>query len=157
LNTLTYTWKNLEEDVDILEKKIKNSKLKIDWIIGLSRGGLIPSVCLSHRLNAKHGVYTISSYNEKEKKSIKKDLYISMIGQIKATDNVLIVDDLVDCGDSMKETIKALKKIDSDIKNVYTCVLYYKHKSTFKPDFFAKEMDEDRWINFTWERYHNEK
>ena len=43
-------WGGIEELVDILASNIK-SNLEIDSIMGLPRGGLIPAVMLSHKLN----------------------------------------------------------------------------------------------------------
>ena len=44
------SWENVEELVDILTLTIKNN-IEIDSVMGLPRGGLIPAVMLSHKLD----------------------------------------------------------------------------------------------------------
>jgi hypoxanthine phosphoribosyltransferase len=45
------SWNYIDVATDELAKKIKESNLDIDYIAGLPRGGLIPAVLLSHKLN----------------------------------------------------------------------------------------------------------
>jgi len=49
------TWDHIEEAVDRLATSIKASGAKIKTIRGLPRGGLIPAVLLSHKLNIPMG------------------------------------------------------------------------------------------------------
>ena len=44
------SWDGIEELVDLLCKQILKSRIQIDSIMGLPRGGLIPAVMLSHKL-----------------------------------------------------------------------------------------------------------
>ncbi len=147
------TWDQVEELIAEIEKQIKNKKKKYDWIIGINRGGLIPSVLLSHRLDVPHGVNTVQSYKGKEKKELKADLYISMVGFIKPHHNVLLVDDIADSGESLETAVKSIRKIDSDARNIDVATLHYKPKSIFKPTYFSKEIDNDLWVVYPWERY----
>lgn len=145
------TWENIEELIVELEIQIKHSKKKYDWIIGISRGGLIPSVLLSHKLNIPHGTYAVKSYSGQERKELNGDLRISMIGFIKPHHNILIVDDINDSGNSLKFVVEKIKYIDSDAKNLDTAVLYNKKKSIFNPTYFSKMIDDNTWLNFPWE------
>jgi len=45
-----YTWQKLEESVDMLARWYEEEEHLFDFIYGVSRGGLIPAVMLSHRL-----------------------------------------------------------------------------------------------------------
>ncbi len=149
------TWKGFEKLTDILCEKIKEKKNEYKWIIGLARGGLIPSTTLSHKLGVNLGVFSISSYNGKEKVKFQKDLYVSMIGQFKPNEKVLIIDDIADSGESLSETVKSIKKIDPDVKQIDTAVLYYKPKSIITPTYYSKKIKNDDWIIFPWE--HSDK
>jgi hypothetical protein len=145
------SWSEIEKSIDIIVSNIKKDNKKYNYIVSLNRGGLIPGVLLSHKLNIPNCVYTIQSYSDKEKKKLKKDLYISMIGSFKSSDHILVVDDISDTGETLAETIKKIKKIDSDVKNIDVATIYYKNKSIFKPTYYAAEIDNDIWINFAWE------
>jgi hypothetical protein len=150
------TWDQLDALIVELEVQIKHSKKKYDWIIGINRGGLVPSVLLSHRLGVPHAVHTVQSYGGvggKEKREIKSDLYISMVGQIKLHHNILVVDDISDSGDSLVQALKAIRKKDSDAQNIDVATLHYKKKSIFKPQYFAKEISDDIWVMYPWEKY----
>ncbi len=47
---LNVTWNDLDEMLDALAYYIKQSPIKPKYIYGISRGGLVPAVMLSHRL-----------------------------------------------------------------------------------------------------------
>ncbi|MGE0207493.1 MAG: phosphoribosyltransferase, partial [Candidatus Babeliales bacterium] len=62
---------------------------------------------------------------------------------------ILIVDDLVDTGETMKFLIEALK--DSLPKTtIKIATLYYKPTSCIKPDYYIEETT--NWIVFPWEK-----
>jgi len=50
------SWKDIEELVDTLAKKIIDELPEIDSVTGIERGGLIPAVLLSHKLNLPYNV-----------------------------------------------------------------------------------------------------
>jgi len=147
------TWKDVEKLVDILEQKFMKEKKKYDFIIGINRGGLIPSVMLSHRLGSTHGVHTVHSYNGTEKRQLKADLYLSMVGFIHSHNTVLLVDDIADSGESIQASLTRIKKLDSDIKNIDVATLHYKPKSIYIPQYYAKKIDNDIWIDYPWEQH----
>lgn len=147
------TWQDIEELIIELEVQIKATKKKYDWIIGINRGGLVPSVLLSHRLGVSHGVHTVQSYSGKEKRELKSDLYISMIGLIKPNHNILVVDDIADSGDSLSAALKAIRKKDDDAINIDVATLHYKPQSRFKPNYFAKQIENEVWVMYPWEKY----
>lgn len=147
------TWEQIEDLIVELEIQIKKSKKKYDLIIGINRGGLVPSVMMSHRLNVPHGVHTVHSYQGTEKKELKTDLYISMIGLIKAHHNILLVDDISDSGESLKAALKSIRKKDSDAVNMDIATLHYKPKAIVKPNYFGKEIEDDVWVMYPWEKY----
>jgi hypoxanthine phosphoribosyltransferase len=151
MNNSKMSWHELEEHVNALEKKIRSSNIRFDWIISINRGGLIIGVMLSHRLKVQHGVLTINNYIGKKKlEKIKRDLYISMVGHF--TGNVLIVDEISTSGETIKEAKSFIKK-DSDIKIIKTATIHYQNKAVIVPDFYVEEIPHDMWVEYPWERY----
>jgi hypoxanthine phosphoribosyltransferase len=73
-------WDEIEDLVKILAEKIKTEQPQIDSIMGLPRGGLIPAVMLSHKLNLP----LVSTPSKR----------------------TLIVDDICDSGDTFMKLIK---------------------------------------------------
>jgi hypoxanthine phosphoribosyltransferase len=51
MNKRFITWNYIETAVDNIASQIKSSGLDIQYIFGMPRGGLIPAVMLSHKLN----------------------------------------------------------------------------------------------------------
>jgi hypoxanthine phosphoribosyltransferase len=118
----------------------------IDCIVCIGRGGLLPSLLLSQKLNIKDVQITnISSYKEKVAEGIV--LHNNTKLDIKDK-NVLIVDDLTDSGKTLDYAVSLCK----DAKNVETFVVYYKSCSSFEPDFYFKKMDSEKWIEFNYEK-----
>ena len=50
-NKIILSWSDIDELVDKLCKRIQEESLPIDSVHGLKRGGYIPAVMISHRLN----------------------------------------------------------------------------------------------------------
>ena len=48
MNKLFYTWDQIKTDVHVLCREITLDKFDPQVIVGLSRGGLIPGVMMSH-------------------------------------------------------------------------------------------------------------
>ena len=46
-----YSYQEFVKDIDLITEQIRDDKWKPDYIVGVVRGGSIPAVFLSHRLN----------------------------------------------------------------------------------------------------------
>ena len=51
MEKLVYTWEEQIADTNLICEKIDADEFKPDVIVGISRGGLIPGVMISHKLN----------------------------------------------------------------------------------------------------------
>ena len=116
---------------------------EFDVIIAISRGGLLPALLLSHKYNCKNiQIISMESYvnNQQSKlKLINNNLNI-------LNKKVLIVDDLVDTGNTLAKSVKLCK----DAIEIKTYVWLYKEGSKIIPDFYEKKIN-DEWINFKYE------
>jgi hypoxanthine phosphoribosyltransferase len=123
MNKRFLEWRDIDDAIERLAINIVNSKTEITAIGGLPRGGLIPAVLLSHKMN----IPFVSQANVK-----------TILG------NILIIDDICDTGKTLKPF-----KFES---NVYTAALHYKTTATIEPDFWWKVVSEGDWIVYPWER-----
>jgi hypothetical protein len=149
--------------IDYLAHAIHHQEWKPDVIVTMSKGGLIPSRLLAKKLNIKMILsYGISYYDENDKKTKEPVIYQGLNGsrEFLRGKNILLVDDIVDTGDSLKHCIEHLcdlkvAKPDSlhrGSSRVYrTCSLYYKTQSCIHPDFTFDELNDDVWLIFPWE------
>lgn len=118
-------------------------------VVGVSRGGLFPALILSHALNIP---LTPVSYSSKGGKGDNKN-HTNILPTFDATESpVLLVDDIVDSGLTMKEIADHLTS--SGIE-VYTLALFYKVRSipTIVPNFKWRKIPENSpWVVFPFEK-----
>lgn len=136
-------------------------KVKKDYndyqILAISRGGLIPATLISYQTNQKIDVMNVFSYSNAKKQQdvIIKPFYIY---EKEIPQKILIVDDLVDSGNTLFAVYRLLSKIIStqnfELKNfdIETIVLIDKHESIIKPSFSALQLKKSTWIEFPYEK-----
>lgn len=143
---LHYFWQDLEDDCRKLAKILKDKKF--DCIVGIARGGVIPAVIISHLLNNKK--FRILNYSYYEG-TVRKKKLISFFGIPKdlKRQNILLVDDVVDSGETMKRAVEDLEKRKNRVISV---TLHYKSKlkPKVKPDYFAGDPG-TAWVVYPWE------
>ena len=115
-------WNDIDRAINRLVASIDSSKVKLDAIGGLPRGGLTPAVILSHRLSIP---------------------FISQANISNITGNILIVDDICDSG-------KTLSKFKFE-ENIYTATLHWKQSAEYQPNYFWEIAYENEWIVYPWE------
>ena len=117
-----YRW----SDIELLTDKLCEEIIKIPnvtHISGLSRGGLIPAVMVSHKLNLP--------YTDK-----------ILWSDDKVIRNTLLIDDICDSGETLYNSEAAI-----------TAVLHHKpHTAKFTPTAYAQRFDGDEWIIYPWEK-----
>jgi hypoxanthine phosphoribosyltransferase len=141
--------------------QIDKSGEQFDYIVGISRGGLVPAVHLSHLLEKPLLVLDYSLRDKQvvnyEYRRIIRDICNDIMsfhgGEPK---KILMVDDIVDSGETFN-TIKnmmagiTLRKIIKE--QIKTCSLFYNPHNRFKEkvDYYHMVHDEKYWISFDWE------
>ncbi len=145
-------------DVILLGKHIKSTNIKYDLIIGLSRGGLIPAVMLSHYLGVP--LLPISYSASDGAGDDKQQTNIEILPSFDEGTQMLIVDDICDTGNTLKRLHQCYKKQKCV---VHTAALYYKDryenvnpkspKHGFIPTYFVNRMSmhQQDWLVFPWE------
>jgi len=133
-------------DIETSSKQLAVSLKERNWagILAITRGGLVPAGLLAESLNIRRiETINVQSYDKEKKRG---EITLLNVPDIKnAGENWLIVDDLVDSG----ETVKAVKKLFP--KAVYA-VLFAKPKGLSMVDHFVREVGQDTWIVFPWEK-----
>lgn len=140
MERLYYSYNDFIKDLKVLSQKID---FKFDSILAVSRGGMTIGHFLGEYFDIRD-VYCVNSIGYDGIKQLES-VEIFNLPNFKRAKNILIVDDIVDSGKTMKELIKNLKGLDLNIK---TASIFYKESAKFKPDFFVKYAD--CWIDFFW-------
>ena len=137
MNKLNYSWQDLEKDIKILAKQIKENNYKPKKIVAITKGGLFIAGMISQFLEP-YPIETvcISSYIGSAKKRF------IIMKENSSQDKTLICDDVIDTG----ETMKAVKKMYPNSKIL---TLHYKPHSLIKPDYFMEATAD--WVVYPWE------
>jgi hypoxanthine phosphoribosyltransferase len=143
------TWPQIEKDVTELAAQFTNP---FDVIIGVGRGGLIPAVLLSHRLNIRSifnfSVQTYNNSNESLEEDVNQELDHHFIEKY-SKKKILVVDDLSDKGKTLHYINKYLEehKLEATF-----ATLYIKVSTTFVPNYYIRSYDDHQWLIFPWEK-----
>ena len=151
---LWYDWKEMRRDVNTLCRDITLDKFDPQVIVGISRGGLLPGVMMSHWL-------------QKPFKPVKASLrdfpewedYLPR----KTDERVLIVDDICDSGETFTKMSSHIKgpRLNQPMElptEVRFASLWWNNECDFEPHYYAQECakdSEDIWIHFPWEHWWN--
>tara|TARA_Y100001972_G_C7632453_1_gene317481 strand:- start:333 stop:851 length:519 start_codon:yes stop_codon:yes gene_type:complete len=138
-----------------LAKNIHKSNYKPDIIIGISRGGLTPSVFvheyLQHKnINCLYGVISAKSYiNNNRNTNTQIDISQNLLNILKISNKILIIDDILDTGLTFQHIVKFLSQHQINSNFINFATLYYKpqnNKTNIIPKFFINQTD--KWIVF---------
>jgi len=140
------SWSEYVDYSTALGVKIQSEGKKYQGMLVIARGGTVVGTILSHLLALPMALIIGESY---DKEHVQKSIKLSEIIKPKSLEikgNWLIVDDLVDTGN----TIEAIKKL-SIFSNTSLDVAALFHKGLCKePDFWI-ELKSD-WIRFPYEK-----
>jgi hypoxanthine phosphoribosyltransferase len=131
--------------VSNLTRAIEKSGREFDLIVGIARGGIPVAMVISDRLGVEVDIINVKSYTGIAKRGRPK--IISTLTESVRGKRVMLVDDLVDEGETMKTVTGYLRKAKP--KNLSTAVLFRKPWSRFEPDFYLETVD--KWVVFPWE------
>jgi hypoxanthine phosphoribosyltransferase len=155
MDTIKYSWQELETDVRVIADKVDAAQFKPDMIVGIMRGGMIPAVMLSHKMN----IPVMSLYwSKRDCQQREFGVYLDTIVKdaVKGR-RFLIVDDICDSG----ETISELQHYASKLSHVkyYSnyikfATLIYNQDQPIDVDFYGRLIsrnEEKRWFDFPFE------
>lgn len=140
------SWAQVEKGAAFLSVKVvQDTHIHPQAIIGLARGGLVPSVIMSHILEVK--MFPVSYSSKHGNGEYKK--HDNVLPSFPITWDILIVDDICDTGYTMREVDHFYRENGHVVK---TATLYYKTGAVFKPNFIWQQIEADSgWITFPWE------
>ena len=147
-------WDVLDELRDIAHTSMVCGDLpNFDYIIGISRGGLVPAVVLSHCLGTPMIPISVSSYQDKvqgKKVFLNAGLLDSLPLEGK---RLLVVDDIWDTGVTSQVVQGFLWA--KGVKEASFWFLYAKAKPIMLMGFESqvlREVDKKVWVDFEWEK-----
>ena len=135
------SWEELHRNSKALAWRLSEMK-PYKGIIAVTRGGLVPAAIVARELDIRLiDTVCVLSYNQKNKGDVNvlKECSIADDGR-----EWLIVDDLVDTG----ETIKTIRL---KLPNAHYATVYAKPSGREQVDTYITEVSQDTWIYFPWD------
>ena len=140
------TWDQFHRDSRALAWRL-TSLGPFDAVVAIARGGLVPAAIVARELNIRT-VETVAckSYDHQSQAGIKvlKEISQPVLDLAKNGGKVLIVDDLVDTGN----TARAVREM---LPGAHFATVYAKPKGRDMVDTFITEVSQDTWIFFPWD------
>ncbi len=136
--------------------QIGDSGWNFNQIICIAKGGLRIGDIFSRLFNQPLGILSVESY-EGERRTERGNIVFSR-DLAKTTPNlgshVLVVDDLVDSGMTLKKSVEWLQHFYGFyVEELRTAVLWYKAASTLRPDYYVDYLEDSPWIHQPFEKY----
>lgn len=153
---LYVSWSDYYQKVEQLAVKIYESQWNFNQIICLAKGGLRVGDTLARIYDLPLAILATSSYggvNNQSRGAITFARDLTMTTPNLGS-HVLLVDDLVDSGVTLKKTLIWLDRhYGFYVEEARTAVLWYKGCSIFKPDYYVDYLPDDPWIHQPFESY----
>lgn len=149
--TKSVSWTEYHQLIETLALQIYRSGYSFNSIVCIARGGLRIGDILSRIFSCPLAILASSSYQGKQRGELTIANSITMTTKT-LPDRVLLVDDLVDSGETIVKTMEWLK-YHYPIQEIKTAVLWYKINSKYTPDFFVEMVEGNTWIEQPFEVY----
>jgi hypoxanthine phosphoribosyltransferase len=160
MKKLFLTWQDIEHRVQEVLRLMAQDSWRPDYIVGLTRGGLIPATMISEYLDVKMHTLRVSLRDHEDTESNLWMAEDAFNGK-----NILIVDDLNDTGatlnwikkdwqDSCMPKDQQWKKVWNGNVRVATLLDNEASKSKLDINYTAQNINkavDDVWIVFPWE------
>jgi hypoxanthine phosphoribosyltransferase len=141
------TWQIIYEMLIAQTQKIQASQYQPNIIIGIAKGGTIPTRILSDLMEISQTTnIQIKSYRTIAEPEIEPLITQRLTTSI-TNKKVLLVDDIADSGKTLKAAKMYLQ--EHKAKDIKIATLYAKPTSEIEPDFYEKKTS--KWVVFPWE------
>jgi uncharacterized protein len=156
MSDLYVSWSDYHRTIEQLAVQIYESNWEFNQIICLAKGGLRVGDILSRIYDKPLAILSTSSYggvNNQVRGSVTFSHDLTMT-TANLGSHVLLVDDLVDSGVTLKKTLTWLdRKYGFYVEDIRTAVLWYKECSVIAPDYYVTYLPDNPWIHQPFEPY----
>jgi len=153
---LYVSWSDYHQKIEQLAVQIYQSSWEFNQIVCLARGGLRIGDVLSRLYKQPLAILATSSYSGigiQERGSLTFSRHLTMT-TAELGSRILLVDDLLDSGTTLQQTIPWLKQhFGSQIQEIRTAVLWYKACSLMAADYYVHYLPDNPWIHQPFEHY----
>ncbi|NLA88787.1 MAG: phosphoribosyltransferase [Alcaligenaceae bacterium] len=152
---LWVSWSDYHRLIETLALKIYESKYQFDTIVCLARGGVRVGDVLSRIFDVPLGILATSSYREAagtQQGQLDIAQFITITrGSLEG--RILLVDDMVDTGQTFKKVNEHLLNEFPQIEEMRSAVLWLKAHAILEPDYYCQYLETNPWIHQPFEDY----
>ena len=147
---LATSWTTHVNGITQLGESILASRWQPTAILGISRGGLIPAAILSYMLDVRLiQAVRVQHYDDQDNRLESGPQFIEGPQPFASfnieTQRLLVVDDIIDTGETLKLVLEAVQPHADEIK---VAALYVRSNQKHSADWYWKV--EDEWVVFPW-------
>ncbi len=147
-SALADSWVDHLAGIDAIGDAIMRSGWKPTAILGIARGGLIPAAILAYKLDVRLILSVrVQHYAGQELRLESGAQFIDESRPFEGlnTERLLIVDDIIDTGETIKLVRRAVREYAKEVK---VAALYIRSAQKNFVDWYWKV--EDEWVTFPW-------
>lgn len=153
---LYVSWTDYHQTIEKLAVQVYESNWQFNQIVCLAKGGLRVGDILARLYDVPLAILSTASYGGKHNQERGSIVFSNDLSKTTANlgSHILLVDDLVDSGITLKRSIEWLdRKYGFYIDEVRTAVLWYKECSAIEPHYYVHYLPENPWIHQPFENY----
>lgn len=140
-------WQQVHQSARTLAALIRQSGFRPQLIIAIGRGGYVPARILADYLDMMElSAIRVEHYHGAEKQRQARVQY--PLGHDINGQDILLVDDVSDSGDTYKVALDYLTTLQAGI--IKTAALHHKTVSAYVPDYYAELIEQWRWLTYPW-------
>jgi len=140
-----YSYDEFAVDAKKMAKQIKD-EFDPEVILAVARGGLTLGHSLAVALNNRN-LFTLNSIHYEDTNKLDT-IQIFNVPDLSKYTKILLVDDIIDSGESMVEIKRELLKRYPNL-DIKIATVFYKEKALLLPEFKVKEAHD--WVEFFWD------
>jgi len=142
MTKIYYAYNEFRSDLKELVQKIDK---EFDAIIPIARGGLSMAQMMGEYYDIRE-VYAINTIGYEDTKKLD-EVRVFNVPNLQDAKSVLIVDDIVDSGETLVEVLKVLETKYPEV-TFYSATIFYKPTASIEPTWWLKQPK--GWIEFFW-------
>ncbi|MDO4674037.1 phosphoribosyltransferase family protein [Campylobacter sp.] len=140
-----YSYDEFKDDVKILARQIQK-EFAPDALLAVARGGMSLGHSLAVALKTRY-LFSLNSIHYEDTKKLDS-IEIFNIPDLSKYQKILLIDDIIDSGESLREITRVLQEKFPHIQ-LKIATIFYKKSALLEPDFKLKEAKE--WVEFYWD------
>lgn len=156
MSNLYVSWSEYNRKIEELACQIRDSGWDFDQIICIAKGGLRIGDIFCRLFDRPLAILSVESYGGDDRTERGNIIFSRDLAKTSPNlgSKVLLVDDLVDSGITLKKSVDWLKHFYGFyVEEIRTAVLWYKAVSTYRPDFYVDYLEDSPWIHQPFEKY----